>query len=131
MPFTEKDIQYLKARGKIRGYNVQVINNTQAKSKYGNKKVEFDGKIFDSKKELAHYLTLRMMEKAGVISDLKTQIPFELNDGGTHSLKYIADFTYLENGQLKVVDVKGYKTRVYLKKKKLMQSVHGITINEV
>jgi len=131
MPFTEKDILHLKARGKIRGFTIQVINNNQAKSKYGNKKVEFDGKIFDSKKELAHYLTLRMMEKAGVISDLKCQVSFELNPGGTHSLKYIADFTYLENGQLIVCDAKGYRTKVYKKKARLMLQVHGITINEV
>jgi len=131
MPFTEKDIQHLKDLGKIRGYSVQVVNNTQKKSKYGNKKVEFNGVVFDSKKELAHYLTLRMMEKAGAISDLKTQVSFELNPGGTHSLKYMADFTYIENGVLQVVDAKGYRTRVYLKKKRLMKQVWNIEIKEV
>ena len=131
MPFTEKDIQHLKDLGKIRGYSVQVVNNTQKKSKYGNKKVEFNGVVFDSKKELAHYLTLRMMEKAGAISDLKTQVSFELNPGGTHSLKYMADFTYIVNGVLQVVDAKGYRTREYKKKKRLMKQVHNIEIKEV
>ena len=71
------------------------------------------------------------MEKAGAISDLKTQVPFELNPGGTHSLKYIADFVYTENGKTIVCDAKGYKTREYKKKKRLMKQVHNIEIKEV
>ncbi len=131
MPITEKQLQGLKVLGKIKGYSVQRIPELQKKSKYGNKKVEFDGYVFDSKRELSHYLVLRMMAKTGVITDLKLQVAFELNDGGTHSLKYIADFTYMENGVYKVVDVKGYKTKIYLKKKKLMKKVHGIEIIEI
>lgn len=114
MRFTEKQIRSL-------------LN----KSKYRNKKT-FVGDIkFDSKKEADHYIKLSLLEKFGKISDLKRQVKFDLNEGGTHSVKYIADFVYTENGEMKVVDVKGYRTREYLKKRKLMLKVHGIKIIEI
>ena len=40
-------------------------------NKYGNKKVEVDGLLFDSKKEMQRYLVLKDAERNGVISDLK------------------------------------------------------------
>jgi hypothetical protein len=43
---------------------------------------------------------------------------------------YVADFVYQENGQTVVEDVKGYKTREYKAKKKLMASQHEIEIRE-
>lgn len=132
MPFTLKEIQHLQQRAKIRGYTVTPVKGgpVAKKSKYSNKKIEFDGHTFDSKKELSCYLNLRIMERSGMITDLKLQVTFELNQGGTHSLKYIADFTYIENGELKVVDAKGYKTVTYKKKAKLMLQVHRIKIIE-
>jgi hypothetical protein len=57
-------------------------------------------------------------------------VEFELNPGGTHSLIYRADFVYKRNGEMVVNDVKGYRTKVYLKKKRLMKSVHNIEILE-
>lgn len=101
------------------------------RSKYNNKKVDFDGRTFDSKKELRRYVELRMLLTAGEISDLRLQVPYELNTGGTHSLKYLADFVYQMNGNEIVEDVKGYRNQVYLKKKRLMLQVHQITIKEV
>lgn len=49
------------------------------------------------------------------------------------AVKYIADFTYRENGQLVVEDVKSDATRTdaYKIKKKLMLSVYGVRIKEV
>lgn len=46
--------------------------------KYGNKKVTQDGIFFDSKKESRRYAELKIMQKAGIISDLELQKPFEL-----------------------------------------------------
>lgn len=102
------------------------------KSKYGAKKVVIDGITFDSTKEGGRYLELKMLERAGLITELELQVPYELNPGGTHSLKYIADFRYRDGitGQLIVEDTKGYKAKEYLKKRKLMREVHGIIIRE-
>ena len=134
MPFTLKDIELLQQKCKIRGYTITPVKGkapVAKKNKYGNTPIEFDGHTFDSKKELSCYLNLRIMERAGKITDLKLQQPFELNQGGTHSLKYIADFTYIENGELIVCDSKGYKTREYKKKYRLMLKILGIQIKEV
>ena len=117
-------------------YN-KLLNNsmTQKQNKYKNKKVEYDRIKFDSKKEYAYYLKLKLMEQAGEISELKRQVEFEListfklADKTYRKTKYIADFTYLDKyGKLHIIDVKGIKTDVYKLKKKLMAWKYGIEI---
>jgi hypothetical protein len=137
-------IEYIKqqlAAGKIRGYKVNnpkpaPVDTEQPKekrSKYGNRKHEVDGITFDSEKEAHRYGELKLMLKAGIIGLLELQVPFELNTGGTHSLKYIADFVYIiaATGEKVVEDAKGHRTREYLKKRRLMKKVHNITIKEI
>lgn len=97
-------------------------------SKYRNKKVIIDGIRFDSKLEGERYINLKMAERAGIISDLKLQVPFELKVNGIQICKYIADFTYIQNGKLVVNDAKGVKTKEFRLKQKLMLAVHGIEI---
>lgn len=97
-------------------------------SKYRNKKVIIDGIRFDSKLEGERYETLKMAERAGVISDLKLQVPFELKVNGIQICKYIADFTYIQNGKLVVNDAKGVQTKEFRLKQKLMLAVYGIEI---
>jgi hypothetical protein len=88
---------------------------------------------FDSIKEADYYRKLKILLKAGKIGFLELQKEYELNPGGTHSFKYIADFVFMdsETGEKKVVDVKGFRTAVYRKKKRLMWKVHKIKIIEV
>ncbi len=88
--------------------------------KYGNRKTIIDGIIFDSRKEADRYAELRLLQKAGRISQLSLQVPFMLAPAqyGERAVKYIADFTYMENGLLVVEDVKGYKTKEYIVKRK-------------
>jgi len=131
--WTIAHIDNLIAAGKIRGYHLYGDTKHGKRSKYRNKRTEIDGIKFDSEKEAKRYGDLRLMLKAGLIGQLQLQVPFELNPGGTHSLKYIADFTYLmaDSGEYVVEDVKGYRTREYLKKKRLMLKVHGIKIKEI
>lgn len=102
-------------------------------SKYGNHR--HNG--FDSKKEEARFAELALMQRAGLIQDLKRQVKFELipaqyKDGKCiyRSCSYIADFTYMRNGELVVEDAKGYRTDEYTIKKKLMLFIHGIVIEE-
>ena len=101
-------------------------------SKFGNKRTEYEGVKFPSIREMNRYKTLLLLLKAGKIGQLRLQVPYELNDGGTHSLKYIADFVYLdaETGVEIVEDAKGFKTREYRHKKRLMKKILGITIKE-
>ena len=103
------------------------------KNKYGARKLKTpDGQVFDSVKEYHRWGCLRLLERAGKIKDLRRQVKFELipKQEGERACYYIADFTYLENGDLVVEDCKGFKTDVYKIKKKLMQMEHGIRIKE-
>lgn len=113
----------------IRG---EVDKPKKRKAKYGAEKVEYGDLTFDSKKEYNRYRKLLLLLKAGAIGQLQLQVPYELNEGGTHSLKYIADFVYIDasTGQEVVEDAKGFRTQEYKKKRKLMKQVHGITIKE-
>lgn len=109
----------------------QVTN--YSKSKYRNQKTVVDGIVFDSKKEAMRYQHLKAFERAGLINDLRLQVPYVLIEKSSHgrAIKYVADFVYYEDGNLVVEDVKGVKTDVYRLKKRLMAEVHGIEIREV
>lgn len=107
-------------------------------AKYNNTILKVDGITFHSKKEWKRYVELSTLEKAKQISDLKTQVAFtiipklkESTGKAIRETKYIADFTYIENGNLVVEDVKGVRTQAYILKRKLMKHVHGIDIHEI
>ena len=122
------------------------------RNKYGSRKIIKDGLTFDSRKEYRRYCELRLLEKAGQITNLKLQVPFELlpaqcetferygkkgqrlKDGQRcieKAVVYRADFVYQENGKIVVEDTKGFKTKDYILKRKMMLYFHGIKIKEV
>ena len=106
-------------------------------SKYHARKVTVNGITFDSKKEARRWSELKLMESAGIITDLRRQVTFQLlpsqkGDGRTERpANYVADFVYQENGKTVVEDTKGMKTRDYILKRKILLFIHGITIKEV
>jgi len=93
--------------------------------------VKTDG--YDSKREAKRAHELKLMERAGAISDLREQVSFEIipKQQGEQAAHYVADFVYQQGGNLCVEDVKGVKTPSYILKRKLMLHVHGIRIREV
>ena len=108
--------------------------------KYGNQKVRVDGQLFDSKREARRWQELQLLQRAGKISELQRQVPFvlipSLRDQRTGQLlerevKYIADFVYTDDGFRVVEDAKGYRTKEFIIKRKLMLWVHGIRVQEV
>ena len=104
-------------------------------NKYHAQKVTVHGETFDSKKEAARWQDLQILQRAGLIEQLKRQVRFEIipKVGKFRAKYYIADFTYLCNGHLVVEDVKSSatKTPVYQLKKHLMYLVHKVEIKEV
>ena len=111
-------------------------------NKYGNRKTVVDGQVFDSVKEARRWCELKTLLRAGEISDLERQVPFELlpaqRDQETgkvieRNVIYKADFVYQENGRRVVEDVKSEATRTpeYIIKRKLMLNIHGIRIREI
>lgn len=129
--------------------------NFGKKNKYGNKKVEYDGIVFDSKKEKDRYVVLKDAETKGVIKNLKTQVKFELipaiREQYTKQLKtkekteertvqkaitYTCDFQYEKDGVTIVEDVKASpKTaaldKAFLLKEKLFRYMYGFPIKRV
>ena len=107
-------------------------------SKYHSKKITRDGITFDSVKEYKRFQELALLERVGQVSDLQRQVKFELIPSQRINGKvveractYIADFVYYQDGQMVVEDTKGFKTKDYIIKRKLMLHVHGIRIVEV
>lgn len=125
------------------------------RSKYGNKKVEYEGAMFDSKKELQRFLVLKDAEKDGFITNLQRQVRFQLVPAVTEeyevelktktvtktrtaqrAIYYTCDFQYEKDGELVVEDVKSAPVmtkndKAYQLRKKLLFAFHGIKIKEV
>ncbi len=123
------------------------------KSKYGSRKVTVDGVTYDSVKEYRRFKELSLLERAGTIQNLQRQVKYVLipaqreycNEIYTKGRKkgcfkpgkllekecsYIADFAYIQNGEIVVEDTKGFRTKDYIVKRKLMLWIHGIRIKE-
>ena len=96
-----------------------------------------------SNKEKNRGAVLELMQKQGLISGLQKQVVYNLIpaqygvvDGKKKCLEractYRADFVYydVEKQQLVVEDSKGFRTKDYIIKRKLMLHVHGIRIKE-
>lgn len=101
-------------------------------NKYHARAVWLDGIRFPSQKEAYRYLELKLLERAGVIQDLRLQVPFVLLPKSKYgrAVTYKADFVYMENGKQVVEDAKGYRTDVYKLKRRLMAELLGIKIKE-
>lgn len=102
-----------------------------ARRKFGNKPTVFEGISFHSKREAKRYAELSLLHKAGRISDLQTQVKYDLIVNGVKIATYRADFVYTENGNRVVEDAKGYPNDRWPMKKKLMKACHGIEVIEV
>ena len=127
------------------------------KRKYNNQKIVIDGIAFDSRREAHRYRELKLLERAGEISELELQKRFDLipaqyesyarygkrgqrlKDGQRcveKGVVYVADFAYKDkSGNTVVEDTKGMRKGtaydVFVLKRKLMLYLHGIRIREV
>lgn len=96
--------------------------------RYNHTTVETNGLKFDSKKEYQRYLFLKDAEDKGLITDLRTQVKFELIPAVTEeyvehlktkdkiktrtlqlAITWTADFVYCKDGEEVVEDVKPSK----------------------
>lgn len=113
---------------------------SQGKTKYGSRKDTRGEMRFASKKEARRYDELMVMLRGGIISDLRLQPQFTLQESyitetgeRIRAVRYTADFSYRFGGKLVVEDVKSTATRTkeYLRNRKFMRSKFGIEIQEV
>lgn len=126
-------------------------------NKYHAEKVTIDGEEFDSRKEARRWQDLRLLERAGEISDLRRQVKYTLiptqreapiitktgkeKPGRVIEREafYLADFQYIDKrtGETVVEDVKGYRDpggagyKVFVLKRKMMLFFYGIRVREV
>lgn len=98
-------------------------------NKYRNKRVNDPnyGK-FDSQREHARWYKLKDLEKGGTIHSLERQPSFAIKLNNILICKYVADFIYFENGKRIVEDSKGFETREFKLKKKLMKALYNIEV---
>lgn len=126
-------------------YRALVGGTPPKKSKYKNKKPEYyDPDLketikFDSIKERDYYLILKDRLKRGEIRWLNRQYSIEIQPAFTdrhgkkiRAITYKADFYFYDRilKAWRIIDVKGFKTKEYLLKKKLL-AYKGIEIEEV
>jgi hypothetical protein len=131
-----ESLEKLKEGGYIKDFfiNPEKLERKKNKSKFSNIKVIVDGKRFDSKKEARRYVELLVMEKNGKIHDLRLQVPYVLVERNETEREciYKADFQYRNRkDELVVEDTKGFKTQLYVLKRKLMLEKFGIKIIEI
>ena len=99
--------------------------------KYGAKPTIADGIKFPSKKEAHRWLELKLLEKAGRITNLERQIKIPLQgkfgpimtDSGKSQRTYVADFRYVDwdlNGVVVIEDSKGMETPEFKLKKAIL-----------
>lgn len=126
-------------------------------NKYGNRKtMTSDGIVHDSALEARRWCELKLLERAGKITNLQRQVEFELIPAQYETYErygkngqrlkdgvrlverrccYVADFVYTdtETGKIVVEDTKSEATRTkdYKIKKKLLLWVHKLKITEV
>lgn len=105
------------------------------RSKYGNKRTETaDGTTHASGKQARRWAELRLLQRAGEISDLRREVSFDLIAYGVHITTYRADHVYTQDGAEVVEDVKSEITAehpVYKIKRALMKACLSIEVREI
>jgi len=105
---------------------VRITGKEVKRAKFGNVIVKEDGYSFDSKAEYRRYCELTLLQREGLISDLKVhpiyvlQESFKNKAGKAHrAITHELDFSYIEDGKQVVEDVKGAVTSLWKNKYKL------------
>jgi Protein of unknown function (DUF1064) len=125
--------------------DVTVTVHVPARNKYGAVPTTVDGIRFDSKREAARYLELKLLQRADKIAHLEVHPSFPLQVVALykpgppwvfeHVGVYSADFRYvdLKSGEVIIEDLKSRPTRTtdYKLRKRLVEAIHGITVTEV
>lgn len=97
------------------------------KEKYHRVKKSLDGITFDSTKERDYYAKLLLLKKAGEVVNIELQPKFELQPAferygkKERAITYKADFKVsYADGHIEIVEVKGYRQRDYLLRRKML-----------
>ncbi len=121
----------------ITPYGLKIARSTN--NKFGAKKTEYNGQMYDSTAEAVFARTLDRLRLASEsrerVIEVETQVKFDFHVNGEKMFTYILDFkvTYA-NGAIKYFDVKGLKKGaaydLFRIKSKCISAQHGIIIEE-
>lgn len=92
--------------------------------KYGNTKTEYNGVLYDSKKEAKYAGDLDLLLRAGEIRGWTRQVTIKIAVNKEHICNCIVDFLiHHKDDSWEYVEVKGMPTAVFKLKKKLIEKV--------
>ena len=98
------------------------------RSKYRAEPTIVDGIRFASKREAKYYQDLQLAKKSGELVYFLRQVPMHLPG----NVKYLCDFVeFWKSGEVRFVDVKGFKTPMYRLKRKQVEALYPVKILEV
>ena len=97
-------------------------------NKYGRKKSEFKGTIYDSKLEANYAEHFDTMLKAGELTTIERQVKISLKAYDKHICNYYIDFvlTY-QDGHREYSEIKGYATDIWKMKWKMLEAMLDAT----
>ena len=82
---------------------------------------------FQSRKEARYFDKLQLAERSGELVFFLRQVPFHLPGGVT----YRVDFQeFWRDGTVRFVDVKGHRTKEYIRAKKQVEALYPVEIIE-
>lgn len=113
---------------------LNAVAKPKRKNKFGAKRTTVDGITFDSKREAAFYVELKLRERAGEVAGVELQRRFALlGHDGSLICTYVADFCFWDHvaDSFRCVDIKGVETDVFKIKRKLMKACLGIDVEVV
>lgn len=95
--------------------------------KFNAVRTERNGIKFDSQKEGRYYDRLQVLVKVGAVVMFLRQVPFDLPGG----VKYRVDFVeFHADGTVHFVEIKGVRTKEYIMKKKQVEALYPVEIEE-
>jgi len=96
--------------------------------KYNARPTELDGIRFSSKREAKYYSDLLLAQRSGDLLFFLRQVPFHLPG----NVRYVCDFAeFWKSGEVRFSDIKGFRTPMYILKKKQVEAIYPIKILEV
>lgn len=108
-------------------------------NKYNAIKTTVDSVTFSSRKEAIHYALLKRRALLGEITHLELQPVFPIviegsqvrYPGSNRPMKYVADFSYFDNGKRVIVDCKGMDTPASKIKRAIVSHIYRVKIEVV
>jgi hypothetical protein len=96
--------------------------------KFKAKAIDIDGYKFPSKKEGVYYQSLKNAQARGYVLFFLRQVPLHLPGG----VKMVIDFVvFMADGTVRFTDVKGMRLRSFIDKKRIVEAIYPIEIEEV